>query len=148
MWIRRHNHPLEFSAVAPCPYLREREKKPLLRSEPVNLLRRRLPFRRFLQGGICNCQSAQVRDAFTFHQFAVFVQTRFYLESVKLFRHAISAFLEVLQGVHCPPVFQIALGVELSSLIVKTMRHLVTDYGSHSSVIHRIVAFGIVKGWL
>src|SRR5207244_11939089 len=47
-----------------------------------------------------------------------------------------------------PPVTQVTNGVELTALVVEPVRHLVTDDGAHTTVVHRVVGRRVEKGGL
>ena len=68
------------------------------------------------------------------------------LNTVKEVHHYLSTFLEFLGIFFRPPVFQISVFVILTSLVIKSMCHFMTDNNSDSTVIHCIISIHI-KEW-
>src|SRR6266436_3347272 len=143
MRISQHQHPGEFRTHVGGPPARVTEKEALLRSEAVDIRGARLTFHGFLKGGIRDHQTAQVGDRFTYYQLSVFVQTRLDLKAVELIDDALRFLLEGFEVGIAPPVDQVAGGIELGSLIVKAVSHLMTNHRSHAAVIQRIVCTSI-----
>ncbi len=57
--------------------------------------------------------------------------------NLRVFVHdAVSALLEFRRVLLRPPVAQIAVGIELTALIVEAVRQLMPDYGSDSAEVH------------
>src|SRR5437899_11857974 len=73
------------------------------------------------------------------------MQTRFDFKRTELVHDAIGSLAELLEVVRRPPHHQIAVGVKLRALIVKAVRHLMTDHGADAAVVESIVSFWIVK---
>src|SRR5207253_3173435 len=67
---------------------------------------------------------------------------------IELLHHQPGARLEALRVVGRPPVTQVTNGVELTALVVEPVRHLVTDDGAHTTVVHRVVGRRVEKGGL
>ena len=67
---------------------------------------------------------------------------------VELVGNAGSARLEILEIFRAPPVFQVALAVELAAVVVKTMCDFMSDHRTHSAVIHGVIGLRIVEGRL
>src|SRR5258708_14500373 len=59
--------------------------------------------------------------------------------------NALRAFLEFLFVFRAPPVFQIAPGIVLCSLIVKAVRQLVADGAAGVAVVGCVVHFGVIE---
>src|SRR5579884_2912108 len=124
------------------PDLRVAEKKPLVGGEAINL-RLRFRFWRLLEGGISNRQAAQVGNALTQHQLAVLMKLVFNNVAVELFLNALSPLLEPFQIIGRPPVHQVSMRIKLASLIVKTMRHFMSDHRTHCAIVDGVIGVGI-----
>ena len=53
-------------------------------------------------------------------------------------------FSRILRG---PPVQHVAIGVETTSLVVEAVHELVTDDGSHATVVDGAVYLEVEVGW-
>jgi hypothetical protein len=82
------------------------------------------------------------------NQLAILMQVAVDDVGVELIGNAGSARLEILQVLRAPPVFQVALTVELAAVVVKTMCDFMSDDRSHSAVVHRVIGLRIVEGRL
>ena len=60
--------------------------------------------------------------------------------------YAIGAFVIGLRVRCSPPIAQVAILIELASLIIEAVSSFVSDYRSGSAVIHCVILFGI-KEW-
>src|SRR5579875_2206334 len=112
------------------------------RGEAINL-RLRFRFWRLLEGGISNRQAAQVGNALTQHQLAVLMKLVFNNVAVELFLNALSPLLEPFQIIGRPPVHQVSMRIKLASLIVKTMRHFMSDHRTHCAIVDGVIGVGI-----
>src|SRR5947208_17117901 len=130
------------------PDLRVGKEKPLLGREPINSLRTRLALEALLIGLVSERQAAEVRNALSEHQLAVFVDVAGDHVRVELLLHTLGALLVVLQVFGGPPVFQIALGVKLAPLVVKAVGHLMADDGADPAIVHSVVRPGVEEGRL
>src|SRR5579864_7895383 len=127
------------------PILRVAQEKTLFGCKAVGIFFAGLAVLRFLKRGICQRCSAQIGDAFAFHQFAVLVQAFFGFVAVELLSYALAAVLEALQIFRSPPILQIAARVELRALIVEAVGDFVADDRADAAVVVCVVALGIVK---
>ena len=98
---------------------------------------------RLLQRSVSEFHSADIRDVFALRQLAVYMQARQRLIFVVLLHDRTRAFLKFLGGLRCPPIAQVAFGVELPSLIIEAVRHLMADDGANPAVIHCLVGVRI-----
>src|SRR6266481_561319 len=142
------HQPRVFDPLIGAPDLRPTEEEALLGSEAVSVRRPRLARNGLLIRGVGDRQSAQVGDALSQNQLAILVQVAVDDVGVELVGDTGGAGLEILQIFRAPPVFQVALAVELAAVVVKTMCDFMSDDRSHSAVIHRVIGFRIVEGRL
>src|SRR6266481_9732755 len=142
------HQPRVFDALIGAPDLRPTEEEALLGSKAVSVRRPRLARKGLLIRGVGDRQSAQVGDALSPNQLAILVQVAVDDVGVELVGDTGGAGLEILQIFRAPPVFQVALAVELAAVVVKTMCDFMSDDRSHSAVIHRVIGFRIVEGRL
>src|SRR6202047_4900929 len=66
--------------------------------------------------------------------------------TIELLHDLCSAVLEPFFVLGRPPVLQIALCIEFSTLIIKAMGHLVPDHATDAAIVHGIIGLGI-KEW-
>src|SRR5260363_359233 len=92
-----------------------------------------------LQCVMRDSESAQIANIFTQGQFAIHMQTGQRLILTELFDELGSARIEFLTVSVGPPVHAIALGIELTALVIITMYHFMTDDRADAAVIQRIV---------
>src|ERR1700676_1411432 len=126
--IRVQHEPLIFRPVIARPDLCVSEKESLLRRESSDQ-RRPLPCQFFLQCSIRDVQPSETRNTLSQHQISVLVQVALNRVALELLLHALSALIEVFLVLGSPPIVQVSLGVEFSSLIVEPVRHFMADYG-------------------
>src|SRR5882762_4230808 len=138
MRIDVNQQPCKLWPRAGRPPTRIAKEKSLLRREAVDR-EARLAFHRFLECGISNYQSAKIGNRFTNHQLAIFVQSLFHFETAELIDDTLRPLLKCLEVRVGPPVGKIAGRIKLPALIVKTMRHLVTDDCTHAAIVERVV---------
>src|SRR5882762_4888893 len=145
--IRIEHEPLEFGAVSRRPDLCVSEKESLFCREASD---RWGPIvsQFLLQGSICDVQPAEIRDALSQHQVAVFVQVALDFVALELLLDALGTLVEVFFVLGSPPIAQVSLGVKFSAFIVETVRHLMADYSTHSAVIRGVVGVRVKKGRL
>src|SRR5260221_4540143 len=120
------------------------DEKALLRRKPVHGLQV------FAFGGVFPRNVAQDLSAQIGHVFAqrepavdVYIVHDYVLRV--LVGNAFGALFEFLLVVFGPPVAQIALGIELRTLIVKAMRQLVANRSAGIAVIGRVVHSGVIQ---
>src|SRR5260363_284379 len=88
---------------------------------------------------MCDSESAQIANIFTQGQFAIHMQTGQRLILTELFDELGNARIEFLTVSVGPPVHAIALGIELTALVIITMYYFMTDDRADAAVIQRIV---------
>ena len=135
--------PRGLRAIVGRPVRRKAEEETLIGCKVVDFRRRGLSGERFLICRISDYQATEIGDAFAFLELSVFVQPRLNFECVKLLDDTVAALAKILQVIGRPPVFQIAVRVELRALIVEAVRHFMTDYGADAAVIEGIVRLGV-----
>ena len=81
-----------------------------------------------------------VCNVFTTSEGAIHMHARQNFYSIKGANHALCALLKILFVLFSPPVAQIAFLVKLCALVVKTVRHFVTNHHTYSSIIDGIIA--------
>src|SRR5205823_9155997 len=124
-----------FNPLIGAPDLCPTEEEALLGAKAVSVRRPRFARQGFFIRSIGDRQSTQVGDALPQNQLAILVQVAVDDVGVELIGNAGSARLEILQVLRAPPVFQVALTVELAAMIVKTMGDFMSDDRSHSAVV-------------
>src|SRR6266481_3582044 len=139
------HQPSVFDPLIGAPDLRPTEEEALLGSEAVSVRWPRFARQGFFKRSIGDRQSTQVGDALPQNQLTILVQVAVDDVGVELIGDAGGARLEILQVFRAPPVFQVALTVELTAVIVKPMRDFMSDDRSHSSVVHRVIGLRIVE---
>src|SRR5712692_1312524 len=137
--------PRELGADVDGPIFRVAQKKTLLGSEAVGVLFACFAMQRFLESRVGQCQSTEVRDAFSLDQLAVFVQALLDFIAVELFRHALAAALETLQVFGRPPILQVAARVKLRALVIEAMGDFMPDDRADGAVVVSVIAPGIVE---
>src|SRR5712664_1131357 len=108
------HQPRVFDPLIGAPDLCPTEEEALLGSEAVSVRRPRLARNGLLIRGVGDRQSAQVGDALSQNQLAILVQVAVDDVGVELVGDTGGAGLEILQIFRAPPVFQVALAVELA----------------------------------
>ena len=84
-----------------------------------------------------------VSQVFAQCQFTVSLQARQYFNLVEEIHHHLCAFLETVGITRSPPVGQVSVFVELTALVVESMRHFVTDYYTDGTIVGGIVSFHV-----
>src|SRR5207249_683434 len=115
------------------------EEEPLLGREPVDALGLRLAGDRFLPRGVGHHEPPEIRDALSEHELAVLMDPLLDLEAVELLADALGALLELLLVGLRPPLLEVPACIELSSLVVEPMGHLMTDDRAHRAVVRGVV---------
>ena len=64
-------------------------------------------------------------------------------ESVVLLHDTLGTLIKLLTVGRRPPVFQVALAIELPALVIEAVRQFMPDDGPHRTVVHRIIPAGI-----
>src|SRR5207245_5744983 len=137
-------HAKVFGSFVGASPLREASEEALFRREPVDVLEI------FVLGGILPSDvsknlAAQVRYILSHRQLPVNVHV-FHHDVLRiLVADAFGARVKLFAVLFGPPIFQIALGVELAALVVKTVRQFVTDGATGVAVVWRVVQLGIVQ---
>ena len=120
------------------PHPRVGEEEALLRGEPVDRARG-LPRQRLLQCVVSDGDPAEVRSVLAEREAPVQVQRVEHRVRAELIRHPVRALLVARRVIGCPPVLEVALGVELSAAVVEAVRHLVADDRPDAAVIHGVI---------
>src|SRR6266404_3387742 len=128
MRILQDDQASEFRPDIGRPAARITEKEPLLGRKAINDSRSRFAGKRFLERGISYHQAAEIGDRFTLNQAAVQVQALCNFKAAELIDYALRPFLKCFQIVAGPPVGEVPRRVKLRPLIVKAVRHFMTDY--------------------
>src|ERR1043166_4727651 len=111
-----------FRSLLSTPNLRPTQEKSLFRCEAIDVCRTRFPLHRFLKRQPGDLQSAEITDAFSRHQFAILVQANLIrLKTGKLLLNASGAIGIVFRVSFRPPVFEVALQIKLTTLIVEAV---------------------------
>src|SRR5205807_22335 len=115
------------------------QEETLLRREAVDD-HTRLALHCFLEGGISDDQTPQVRNGLSHDEVAVFVESLFDFKAAELIDDAFRALFESFEISFTPPVSEISCSTELTTLIVKAVRHLVADNRSHAAIVKRVIS--------
>src|ERR1700704_113558 len=127
------------------PIFRVTKKKALLGREAVGVLCGWLAMQRFLERRVCEFHAAQVRDALSLDQLAIFMQAFLDFIPIELFHNTFAAFLKTLHVFRSPPILKIAARIELRALIVEAVSDFVADDRPDAAIVVRIVTLGIVE---
>ena len=101
-------------------------------------------YRALLQRGISELDAANVRDVFALRQFAVNMHAWQRLDTPNIDRQPLCDACHIPAADCCrPPVAQISDLIELPALIVKSVRHFVSDYRAHAAVVDGVIGFRI-----
>src|ERR1700693_4106071 len=147
MFVKRDHHSLVFGAVAFSPDGSKGNEEALLGCVAVNQ-RAGFSCAGFFKRSESNGESAEVSDAFTHHELAIFVKVALNGVGIELLDDAFGSGLEIFGVIGSPPIAQIALRVELPALIVKTVSHFMADSRADAAVVERVIRFGIKEGML
>ena len=139
MRVGTHTIAQSFGARIACPHQRISEEETLFGSETIVHSRRILRLC-FLERLISYFDAAMVCNVFTTSEGAIHMHARQNFYSIKGANHALCALLKVLFVLFSPPVAQITFLVKLCALVVKTVRHFVTNHHTDSSIIDSIIA--------
>src|ERR1044072_2415470 len=104
------------------PVVRIGKEESLLRSKAADVLRTRFSFHRFLKRRVRDRQATQIGNRLTDNQLALLVESFLDFVAAELIDDALGALVKCFAIVRSPPIGQIALGVKLASLVVKSMR--------------------------
>ena len=100
-----------------------------------------------LEGQICHLQAAMVSDVLAQSECAISECARCYLNTVKVVFKHLGALVEAGFIFRCPPVDEVAILVELATLVVETVGHLVADHHADSAIVEGIVGVHIEE-WI
>jgi len=100
-------------------------------------------FHSLLEGLERDLQTSMISNILTQSQTTVCMYTRSDFNIIKEVYHYLRTFIELFSIFFRPPIFQISFFVILTSLIVKTMGHFMTNDYSDSSIIGSIVSIHI-----
>src|SRR5579884_3276504 len=129
-----------FGTLVLRPRLREGEEVPLLRREAVDALVR-LPGQRTLQRAVADHDAAEIGDRLARDELSLIMHVADRDGPVELPDHALRAGVELTQIGRRPPVAHVAVQVELVSLVVEPVRHLVSDRpAARRREVRRVVA--------
>ena len=131
-----------------------RQIETLLGSVTIDRCGSLLAFERVAQCGHSHAQTTLIGDVLAERQTTICIDCGLillccqHLDSVELLDEHLGTLVE--SGcVGCgPPIVQVAVLVELATLIVETVSHLVTDHNADSTVVHRVVSLRVVEGGL
>src|SRR5947207_14803668 len=143
MRIRADQKPRELRPNAGGPATRIAEKEPLLGRETVDIRWSRFALHRMLESCISDHQTTEVGDRFTLDQAAVFVQALLNFKAIELVDDALRFLLKRFQVSVAPPVCQVPGCIELTTLIVKAVRHFMPNHRTHAAVIQSVVGAGV-----
>ena len=143
MEIRHEAAPDLLRSVVRPPDLRPRKEESLVLRESVDRRNRGLPRFRLLQRSEGNRKAAKIGNVFSQGQLAVHVHRIDTDILIELLAKTLCTLRKRLP-VRCrPPLPEVSPCVELTPLIVKSVRHLVADHRADAAVIHRIVRLRI-----
>ena len=109
------------------------------------------------EGGLLHCvlesleghfQTAVVGNVFSAGECAIGMKAGQHLDFVEEFHHSFGAGFEVLLVLLRPPVTEVAVLVKLCTLVVKAVRHLVTNHHTDSTIVGSIVGLSVEEGGL
>src|SRR5205807_4349121 len=147
MRIGRGPHAQVFRTLIGAGPLGKTHEESLIRRKAVGGLQV-LAFVGVFPRDVAQYLAAQVGHIFTQGKLAVDVDViHNHILSV-LVLDALGAFVELLPVFLGPPVFQIAFGVILAALIVKTVGQLMPNGASGIAVVGSVVDLGVVQGRL
>ena len=129
-----------------CPYVRVREEEPLCRREAVaGLQTLTLGLALFVEAEsqVTNLQTAVVSNVLTQRERTVSVYARSHFDLVERFFHHFRALVEGGFVLCRPPVDHVTVLVELTTLIVEAVGHLMTDDNTDSAVVERVIGIHI-----
>ena len=113
-----------------------------------------LAFERVAQCGHSHAQTTLIGDILTERQATICEDCGLvilccqHLDSVELLDEHLGTLVESLCVGCGPPIVQVAVLVELATLIVETVSHLVTDHNADSTIVHCVVSLRVVEGRL
>src|SRR5437868_4799775 len=146
MRIRLNLKPQTLLGRLGCPDLGPAEEEPLLGSKPIDLRRCRLGLQVIHQSSVGDVQTAEIANVLADRSLSLDLHTRQYFVAAELIDHACGTLVKLLAVLGRPPHVEIAFSVILTALIVETVRDLVTDHRSHSSVVNGIVSLEVEEG--
>ena len=121
-----------------CPHLRVSDEEALVCSQTVDY-RKRIVLRSLLVCLVGNHQTSVVSKVLTKSETAVGVQVRQYLDVRIELGVSVSSLVEILAVVFCPPVFHVAVFVIMTTLVIESVSHFMTDYNTDSSIVECVV---------
>src|SRR6266481_2122177 len=68
--------------------------------------------------------------------------------AIKLIGDAGGALFEIFQVVRAPPVLQVAFAIEFAAVVVEAVSDYVSNDGTNSAVVHRVIGVRVVEGRL
>src|SRR5215472_13496248 len=136
---------LGFRALAHSPDHSPADKETLLRSEAIDVGRPGPALHGFLESVVCDRQPAKIRNGFAEDEFAVQIRAVRRLITAELFCDTLGTVRKFIAILFGPPVFEIALRIELTALIVETVSDFVPDDGTNGPIVQAIVRFGVEK---
>src|ERR1700740_1982657 len=144
MGIGCHGHARDLGTDVGAPRIGKRQEKLLAIGPAVGALvveRLALLFQADLRGAGGQMDAAVVGSVLSLGQQTVLLYAGAGFRHVlRIFvRNAFAAFVVVLGVRFVPPVAQIAVGVELASLIVEAVNDLVSDDHADGAVVHSII---------
>ena len=120
-----------------CPYTCPCQEEALLWSKFI-LHTQLLCLHHILKCTESDVQTTIVTDVLTQSHLAVYLLAS-QLNLVEMVNQDLGARLEVLLVSSSPPVVLVTGLVKLAALIVKAMTHLMTDYSTDTTIVHRII---------
>ncbi len=147
MWVGEHLLPGGLGTGVFAPVLGKGDVEALRAGVAVDLCRRvdaRL-LRALEIGHVGEQKAAVIRGVFAQGEPAVDVHVVHRNELAVLVHEAGGADLEVLFVLGGPPIVQVAVAVELRSLIVEAVRELMADDAADMAVVHREIGLLVVK---
>ena len=129
------------------PYASVGEEETLFWRETV-LCGQRGILRGVLKGLEGDLQTTMVSHVLAEGELAVGLETGQHLDVVEEVAHDMSTFLEVLCILGRPPLAQVAVLIELGTLVVEAVCHLMTDDHADGTVVESIVGVHIEEGRL
>ena len=91
----------------------------------------------------CHLQAAVVCQVFTQRQTTVGIQVRQHLDAREEIGIFVCACYKVFSITFLPPVVHVSILVVATALVIKAVRHLMTDYDTDSAIVE-----GVVSRWV
>ena len=97
---------------------------------------------------ISNLQATMIGNVLTLSQTTIGMNARKHLDIVVEINDYLSTFLELLSIFFSPPVFQVTVLVILTTLVIKSVSHLMTNHYADGTIVEGIISLHIEEGIL